>query len=342
MNRITASGSGRLLQCAGHVRLPWVRENSAAASEGTRLHAIMETMEGKASPSEAMQAEPLALRAWQELEAHILASIGEVTHFEHEVAFILNTATRTSRRVELAGPRDYGATEWHDVPGTVDAVLWIEPHDRSPAVPMLVDWKFGMEPVQADSAQLRTLAAAFLLTGGKDRLDGVHVAIVQSNESGAEVRSKYWTREDLMAHVEMLGDALNEVHEGRMMLQRGPECRYCPAANACPSQLAAMSAIVAPGGLGPITPERAGQIWAELRQAKKRLEAIEDACKELAESNGGLPLPGGKRLVLVQRSRASMDAKQLEAIARGYGASDGEIEACRKVTTYTTTQEIKA
>ena len=42
MNRVTASASERLLQCPGHARLPWVRTESEAAAEGTRLHAIME------------------------------------------------------------------------------------------------------------------------------------------------------------------------------------------------------------------------------------------------------------------------------------------------------------
>jgi hypothetical protein len=144
-----------------------------------------------------------------------------------------------------------------------------------------------------------------------------------------------------MAHVEMLAEAANEVREGAVQLQRGPECTYCPAAASCPVQLAKLSQLIAPAGIGTITPERAGEIWLELRQAKKRLEAIEDACKELAAQEGGLPLPGGKRLTIVQRTRASMDAKQLEAIARGHGASDDEIDACKKTTTYTTTHESK-
>ena len=341
MNRLTASASARMLQCSGHVRLPWLRETSAAASEGTRLHAIMETMEGKPIESEAMKAEPLALRAWGELAFKLLNMGLEPTRIEHEVAFVLDTATRTAHRIDLPGPREYGVTAWHQVPGTIDAIVWTAHVETGEVVPVIVDWKFGMEPVEPDSAQMRTLASAFML-GTTAASESVIVCIAQSNEAGASVKLRGYSRDDLMAHTELLGDALNEAHEGRMELQRGPECRYCPAANACPSQLAAMSVIVSPGGPGPITLDRAGQIWAELKQAKKRLEAIEDACKALAEQEGGLPLPSGKRLVLATRSRSSIDAKQLEAIARGHGASDEEIEACKKTTTYTTTQEMKA
>lgn len=340
MNRVTASGSGRLLQCSGHARLAWVRETSDAATEGTRLHAIMETLDGQ-TRSAQVDAEPLCHVAWGELEHKILSTTGEVAEVRTERAYVLDTETRTGRIVQLTGPREYGALRWHEIAGTADAVLRVVPHEPGRDLHVIVDWKFGMEPVAADTAQLRTLAAAHMLATNAP-MDGVMVAIVQANEAGCTVRRHWWTRDDLMAHVELLGEALNEVHEGSITLQRGPECRYCPAANSCPAQLASLSALVAPGGAGPITPARAGEIWAELRQAKKRLEQIEDACKALAAEGDGLPLPGGKRLVLVERTRASMDAKALEAIARGHGASDSEVEACRKATTYTTTQEVKA
>jgi hypothetical protein len=340
MNRVTASASARMLQCSGHVRLPWLRETSAAASEGTRLHAIMETMEGKPEVSEAMQNEPLALRAWGELASTLLGMGLEPTRIEHEVAFALDTATRTAHRLAITGPREYGVTRWHEVPGTIDAIVWTAHVETGEVVPVIVDWKFGIEPVEPDSAQMRTLGAAFML-GTTAAPESVLVCIAQSNDGGTSVKLRSYSRDDLMAHTELLGDALNDAHEGRMELQRGPECRYCPAANACPAGLAAMSVIVSPAGPGPITLERAGQIWAELKQAKKRLEAIEEQCKGLALHEGGLPLPGGKRLVLATRSRSSIDARQLEAVARGHGASDEEIEACKKTTTYTTTQEIK-
>ena len=152
-------------------------------------------------------------------------------------------------------------------------------------------------------------------------------------EATIEVRG--YSREELVAHVEMLGDALNEVAEGAVNLQRGSACKYCPAEGSCPAQLASLSALVAPAGPGPITPERAGFIWLELRQAKKRLEAIEDACKAMAaELPQGLPLPGGKRLVATTRSRTTVDAKALEAVAREHGATNEEIAACARSTTY--------
>lgn len=341
MNKVTASASGRLLQCSGHVRLPWVQDTSNAAAEGTRLHAIMETMDQAVAMNDDVRAEPLCKAAWEQLEDKVLSTMGEITWTRTERALVLDTQARTARFAELVGPRQYGTTAWYEIAGTADAILEIERHDTGETAHMIVDWKFGMEPVQADSAQLRTLAAAYMLAKG-ETVDGVMVAIVQSNEAGCSVRTHWWTRDDLLAHVELLGEALNDTHEGAMTLQRGSECRYCPAAGSCPTQLAALSVIVSPSGPGPITTERAGQIWAELRQAKKRLEAIEDACKALAAEGDGLPLPGGKRLVVVQRTRSSVDAKALEAVARGHGASDGEIAACSKSTTYTTTQEIKA
>lgn len=343
MNRVTASGSGRLLQCSGHARLAWVRETSEAATEGTRLHAIMETMRGQLEMTDAVIGERFTRLAWDVLEVDMARDVGQIAEVDTERAYVLDTEARTGRIVQLTGAREYGPLRWHEIAGTADAVLRVVPHEPGRDLHVIVDWKFGMEPVAADTAQLRTLAAAHMLAmDDQMTLEGVLVAIVQVNEASAKLRTHWWTRDDLMAHVELLGEALNEVHEGSITLQRGPECRYCPAANSCPAQLASLSALVAPGGAGPITPARAGEIWAELRQAKKRLEAIEDACKALASEGDGLPLPGGKRLTVVQRSRTSMDAKQLEAIARGHGASDEEIATCAKVSTYTTTQEVKA
>jgi hypothetical protein len=333
MNRVTASGSGRLLQCSGHLRLPWLRETSTAAQEGTDLHAVMET--------KRYQEHPRSLAAWDAWKAWQAETGFSAPVMRNELAMALNLEARTARELSGVGHRDYSAAMPHEVPGTADMVCeLVKRHPTSPdQVWCVVDWKFGQEPVEADSAQMRTLAAMVALMHDAPSVIAV---IVQAPPDGtAWVRSHEFSRDDLMAHVDMMAESMNEVREGAMLLQRGSECRYCPAAHACPSQLAAMSAIVAPGGPGPITPERAGQIWAEVKQAKKRLDAIEDACKAMAAGDG-LPLPGGKRLVVVQRSRTSMDAKQLEAIARGHGASDDEINACSKTTTYTTTQEIKA
>ena len=339
MNRVTASGSGRLLQCSGHVRLPWLRETSAAAQEGTDLHALMEDERHDEHPRTA--AAWAAFLAWVDAEGYTLHEAGREYR---ERAYALDIETRRARVLRGIAHRDYSDARPTEIPGTADLVAELVNDDG--LVTCVIDWKFGAEPVEPDSAQMRTLAAMVCLAPDGDvlgTLPGVMAIIVQSPPDGrAVVRAHAYDRDDLISHVEALAEALNDAREGATVLQRGPECKYCPASHACPAQLASLSALVAPGGAGPITPARAGEIWAELRQAKKRLEAIEDACKALAAEGDGLPLPGGKRLVVTQRTRTSMDARQLEAIARGHGASDEEIAACARTTTYSTTQEIKS
>jgi hypothetical protein len=333
MNRVTASGTGRLLQCSGHLRLPWVRETSAAAQEGTDLHELMELGRHHENPR--------TRAAWEAWEAWQDGSGWSAPVYQREVAYALDLERRSARELIANGHRDYSSATETEICGTADLVaeLYRRDQDETRRQWCVLDWKFGAVPVEADSAQMRTLAAMVLLL---EIAESVLAIIVQSPPEGkATVRLHLFTRDDLLAHVEMLAEAANEVREGAVQLQRGPECTYCPAVSSCPVQLAKLSQLVAPAGIGTITPARAGEIWLELRQAKKRLEAIEDACKELAAAEGGLPLPGGKRLTLVQRTRSSVDAKQLEAIARGHGASDDEIDACKKTTTYTTTQESK-
>lgn len=334
MNRVTASASERLLQCPGHARLPWVRTESEAAAEGTRLHAIMERAD--------YDAEPQTHAAHQRWTEWLRSSGYDVTsgHVEQPVA--IDTETRRGRLLMNAAHRDYSSATRREVPGTIDLLAIVEGEGRTSSL-AVVDWKFGREPVAADSAQLRTLAAAAMLAPEYAHITWALCIIVQApagQEATIEVRG--YPREELVAHVEMLGDALNEVTEGAVNLQRGDACKYCPAEASCPAQLASLSALVAPAGPGPITPERAGAIWLELRQAKKRLEAIEDACKAMAaELPQGLPLPGGRRLVATTRSRTTVDAKALEAVAREHGATSEEIATCARTTTYSTTQETK-
>ena len=336
MNRVTASASERLLQCPGHARLPWVRSESEAAAEGTRLHALMEREEWDAEPQTYA-----ARMRWVEWLTENGYTPSRVL-VEQPVA--IDTGTRRGRLFSNTGHRDYSTATREEIPGTIDLLAVIEGKSRMTSL-VVLDWKFGREPVHADSAQLRTLAAAAMLAPEFADIEWALCIIVQAPPGCDEANISVlgYGRDQLVAHVEMLGDALNEVSEGAVNLRRGEACKYCPAEGSCPAQLASLSALVAPSGPGPITPDRAGAIWLELRQAKKRLEAIEDACKAMAaELPEGLPLPGGKRLVATTRSRTTVDAKALEAVARQHGATSDEIAACAKTSSYSTTQEVKA
>jgi hypothetical protein len=332
MNRVTASGSARVLQCSGHVRLPWVIESSPAADNGNRCHKLMETNDHDRDPQTAA-----AHAAWTEW---LDANGYRVPACQKEYAMALCMETRRARPIGGNGHRDYSAARPSELCGTADMSGYLVTADGK-RVSFVLDWKFGAERVEADSAQMRTLAAMHGSLG--EQVDEqVMTIVVQSPPDGrAEARAVLLAMDDLGAHVDMLADAWNEAREANV-LQRGAECKYCPAVASCPAQLAALSALVAPSGPGPITPDRAGAIWLELRQAKKRLEAIEEACKAMAaELPEGLPLPGGKRLVATTRSRTTIDAKALEAVARQHGATSDEIAACARTTTYSTTQEIK-
>lgn len=333
MNRVTASSAGRLLQCSGHARLPWLRESSAAADNGTRCHALMEHGDHANDPQTA--AAHAAFEAWQ------AASGYRLTAYQREWAMALDMETRRARPIGGSGHRDYSAARPSEICGTADVAGFLV-HDMGTRHAFVLDWKFGAEPVQADAAQMRTLAAMHQRIGETPIAEVLCIVVQAPPDGPAVVRVCVFSDDDLAAHVDMLADAANEAREAHV-LQRGPECRYCPAATSCPAQLASLSALVAPAGPGPITPERAGAIWLELRQAKKRLEAIEDACKAMAaELPQGLPLPGGKRLVATTRSRTTVDAKALEAVAREHGATSEEIAGCARTTTYSTTQEMKA
>jgi hypothetical protein len=179
MNRVTASGSGRILQCSGHVRLPWVRESSAAADEGTRLHAIMDG-EGLDATAyrDRVEGEPQTIAAWEAWEAWAPAA-ATLGRKHHERAGIVDTETRTARWLPPAAHRDYGAIKWHEVAGTADLIV------EAPDAIFVIDWKFGREAVDAsESAQLRTLAAIAALNPEYAHLDRFHAIIVQAPAGG--------------------------------------------------------------------------------------------------------------------------------------------------------------
>lgn len=345
MNRITASRTPILLQCQGAPLLPWVESSSAAAEDGTRKHAMMDrrAVETDAEHIARIDSVPECRAAWDGYVA-FCEEEGILAHEEwHEEAFGLDLEARHGIPLNTDGHRNYGDLPAHVLPGTADLIAFGLTREGR-RVLIVADWKFGQERVEAASSpQLATLMAAVATSKRFVEFEELHALIVQA-PPGCErafVSARTFSRTELATHIEALAEAAAVARRGELRLQRGPECKYCPAQLACPAQLSAMSAIIAPAGPGPVTRERAGEIWLELRQAKKRLELIEDEIKAMATAEP-VPLPGGKRLVSVTRTRSSMDAKALEAVARFHGASDSEIAECAKATSYTTTQEVKA
>lgn len=341
MNRITASRTALLLQCHGAANLPWVDSASAAAEDGTRKHAIMDRRGIDLQAwYERLDTVPECRTAWDAFANWLIDqqihATAETMAWETGLGIDLVDRTALEWQPPAGSHRAYDGIAPHVLAGTADLIATgTDAEDRS--VLIVCDWKFGQELVSADAPQLRTLLAA----AAKRRPDARAIALVVQVPPGGRAHVSWveLTHEELEDHVDALAIAHADAATGAVTLTPGPECKYCPAQLACPAQLDAMVRVI--HHEGPVTLDRAGQIWLELRQAKKRLELIEERIKAMADQPAGIPLPNGKTLAVVDRTRTSIDAKALEAVARFHGASDEEIDGCRTSTTYRQAAEVK-
>lgn len=341
MNRITASRTALLLQCHGAANLPWVDSTSAAAEDGTRKHAIMDrrgiALEDWLERLKTVPECEAAHDAWCAWVAEQGISIGPFD-MRTEYGLGIDLVDRIPYLWEppAGSHRAYDGIPPHVLPGTADVfAIGVDQDERD--VVVVCDWKFGQELVSADAPQLRTLLAAAAMPHVHARAIAVVVQVPPGGR--AYVSHVELTRDELMDHVDALAAAHASAATGATVLTLGPECKYCPAQLACPAQLDAMVRVI--HHEGPVTLERAGHVWMELRQAKKRLELIEERIKAMADQPAGIPLPNGKTLAMVDRTRTSMDAKALEAVARFHGASDEEIDGCKTTSAFRQATEVK-
>lgn len=349
MNRITASRTALLLQCHGAPNLPWVQTTSAAAEDGTRKHAIMDRRGiGLQAWYDRLDTVPECRTAWDAfgtwLNEHQICATEQTIAWETGLGIDLVDRTALEWQPPAGSHRAYDGIAPHVLAGTADLIATGTDADEREVL-IVCDWKFGQELVSADAPQLRTLLAAAAKRRPNARAIALVVQVPHGAGSGAawggraHVSWVEYTHEELEDHVDALAIAHADAATGTQTLTPGPECKYCPAQLACPAQLDAMVRVI--HHEGPVTLDRAGQIWLELRQAKKRLELIEERIKAMADQPAGIPLPNGKTLAMVDRTRASVDAKALEAVARFHGASDEEIDGCRTTTAYRQAAEVK-
>lgn len=111
------------------------------------------------------------------------------------------------------------------LPMTVD--LWLERADWS----LVVDYKSGRWGNWSDPLAVPQMRSAGLVP---DRKDKVYLAVLDANRDGVPaVYGALYEPEDREKHVRMLHRALGRV--GQDFMRVGPECRYCPAREVCPT-----------------------------------------------------------------------------------------------------------
>lgn len=154
---------------------------------------------------------------------------------------------------------------------------------------LVIDWKFGREPVDRAEVNLQLRPYAIIAAQEKPAIELTTVAIVQPTVAPEDrVTVAQYTREDILQAKEQLNDILVVAAKTDAKRTPGAHCRYCKAlgTNRCPeSTEQAMS-------LAPLTNAQVMPVGAELAKfleakvlLKPMLEALENHAREQLQSD---------------------------------------------------------
>lgn len=224
----SASAFGRLALCPGSFTLEQAcpDETSAAANEGTLLHAYMEQLltgepwEGTQLTAEQVELCERALR--------LLDSVKEMIERDHAVALfhLVSTEERVFYR-NLFGTAYYSG-QW-------DALFEVNCPDAS--FMLVVDWKFGR--VEVDPAEVnRQLEALVPLVSQKEQNDntihqGIYAAIIQPRVAGPASVAFYDAEAIDQAEQRSLAVAKAAADPDAPRYCSEAACRYCRAKAVC-------------------------------------------------------------------------------------------------------------
>jgi hypothetical protein len=245
---IRCSGLDRLAKCTASLGLESAappEESSADATEGTMLHSVLAGFVPEKLTSEQERALDYCRRMETKTFAEVFGEKKARVTREIELEMELNNCTLT---------------------GHPDAIF------TSPGKALVMDWKFGRNPV--DPAEInQQLRGYALLVAEKFLAQEITVCIVQPRANLVTV-CKY-TAADIEAAVE---DIQNTVW--KCMAEQKPvtipgesQCRYCRARATCPS-LTDQSATLAIVDQNAITGDNAADLWRKTKLVEKHLGAI--------------------------------------------------------------------
>ena len=361
----TMSAAGRLVQCPASFALPAVHAanaaRDAAAGKGNTSHAGAEwatTRDIAAGAPDFSTDDGLdhaaqrimgVLRSW----APYLAALATPGAVLVEAAFALWPEERRAQLLGQSIGRKYPKLEGAVLCGTADLVLALGDEI------IVVDHKTGREAPEASTSwQLRALALA-AAQSAEIPPSRVRVAILHAPQDGEYAVLKEWqyTMAELFEHGDTLAKSLNAVAaavaDGPRIFTESEECTYCPSARACPAKASLIHAVTHGEHRAlavwqerttalALTEEDAGQAWALVREAKKRLEEVESLIKSMVTDGARVQLPSGKVLAASSTTRKSFDADAAQSLLRTLGASEEQLAALYRTSSSTSVREVKA
>lgn len=289
--------------------LKWHYEPNAAADFGTCTHGGCQAIVVGTEPDYSSLPEAERSRASRCVE-HVRRWLAAEPPSERatEVAFAYNVATGTSRRIVLAGPRDYSDRRAGEIVGTADLV------STPGGVLTIDDYKTGrrenVEPI-ASNMQMRFLGLAAARALG---VSVVRIRLVFVSESGVETEEAILDEIDLCEVAAELSAMAGKL-QGRPDANPGSWCKYCPVISECPATKATLAKLDAPMSIEITSPEHCAYTLKRIKLAKAAIENIERAAKDFVRTNGPVPMGNGKAYGVVTVKRETIDLTAPEAAA---------------------------
>jgi hypothetical protein len=245
-----------------------------------------------------------------------------------EVAFALDVEAETVRLIGRDVDRNYGEIGPSEIALTIDAVVF-----RVPLVTVW-DWKSRKRVTPAiRNWQIKAGCVAVMKHGGLSEVRG-GLGYLDDGEADIATFDAF----DIPVFFAEMRSMLNRIGAARALVatggtpdvHAGPWCEYCPAMAYCPAQTRLARTML--GELTEVekqiafmTPEDAGRAWALLKQIQGLADKV-DASLRLRAAQEVVPLPNGKRLALIDKSRASFDKAKAIAWIKEHGGNPSDFE----------------
>lgn len=343
MKHPSASNAEAFVMCGASHVLPQSQKHNDYMHKGTEGHAPLEAMLNGKVPSTTDR----GLASVKDFPFDVV--MDGVTRRRGEAAFAVNVKTRTSRFLGVNIGREYGPLQKYEVPCTLDA-------DGERATrPWVRDWKFGVSASWWQlMIQCMALAyddpenpcsevdAGFVFidaeTGGREYREDGRVVSLEEIDEAADRMVEAWDK------VEKMVDAFDK--DIPLTTAEGDWCKYCGAFPHCPAKWELARRIMEPiprgSALEAMTLDKQGALYAALQDRKKLIETVMDTLK-ITATNTPLPLPNGKRLVMMRmKGGERIDKPAALRILKELGASDDDMASVLKRSAdYVQAKEIK-
>jgi hypothetical protein len=354
--RISFSGLERAHECPASVAIAvQVQSTGAAAERGDEIHAYVEAVLGHhKAQADALADVPLEHRqtcADIDWGTMLRGCDLDGDGVRCEVAYAIDVATGNVRELGRGLKRKYGDLSPTEIPGALDFEATLT--DGRPCV---TDVKTG-QPVTrcADNWQMRAQAYALHVKTGAPSVVA-RLAYID-DKGGVFLDEHTFDAFDLADFPTQLQSIIRRADEAKtklamappsVTLAKGEWCKYCPAFQSCPAQVAMMRTLMpsmaemGAADLSALAPAQVGALWARFKELAPIVKKVDDALKAYVRAHPGqVELPDGKVIMEIEKGRTSVNAERALALARGYGATEEEMQSCVRRAEWTELRAVK-